>query len=95
MKSALSFLIAAKRCEISGLQQLALTSELVRAIGALVHALQRERGLANLYLASQGTNWTDELASQVAQSDALQAGALDGFDKLPGLIEPFLQLSPF
>ena len=82
MKSALSFLIAAKRCEISGLQQLALTSELVRAIGALVHALQRERGLANLYLASQGTNWTDELASQVAQSDALQVGALDGFDRM-------------
>jgi hypothetical protein len=22
-------------------------------------------------------------------------GALDGFDKLPGLVEPFLQLSPF
>ncbi len=82
MKSALCFLIAAKRCEIAGLRQLALTSELVNAIGRLVHALQRERGLSNLYLASQGTRWASERQDQVAQCDELQAEVLAGFDAL-------------
>ena len=82
MKSALCFLIAAKRCEIAGLRQLALTSELVNAIGRLVHALQRERGLSNLHLGSQGTRWASELEAQVAQCDALQAEVLAGFDAL-------------
>ena len=82
MKSAFCFLIAAKRCEIAGLQQLALTSELVNAVGRLVHALQRERGLSNLYLGSQGTRWASERQAQVAQSDALQAEVLTGFDAL-------------
>lgn len=82
MKSALRFLIAAKRCEIAGLRQLALTSELVNAIGRLVHALQRERGLSNLCLGSQGTRWASERLAQVAQCDALQAEVLAGFDHL-------------
>ncbi len=82
MKSALCFLIAAKRCEIAGLRQLALTSELVNAIGRLVHALQRERGLSNLYLGSQGTRWASERQAQVTQSEALQAEVLARFDTL-------------
>lgn len=82
MKSALCFLIAAKRCEIDGLRQLALTSELVNAIGRLVHALQRERGLSNLCLGSQGTRWASERQAQVAQCDELQAEVLAGFDAL-------------
>ena len=82
MKSALRFLIAAKRCEIAGLRQLALTSELVNAIGRLVHALQRERGLSNLYLGSQGTRWGCERLAQVARCDGLQAEVLAGFEQL-------------
>ena len=82
MKSALCFLIAAKRCEIHGLRQLALTSELVNAIGRLVHALQRERGLSNLYLGSQGNRWASERLTQVAQCDALQVEVLQCFDTL-------------
>jgi hypothetical protein len=41
MKSGLSYLVAARECEIGDLEQLALTGELVSAIGSLVHALQR------------------------------------------------------
>jgi len=82
MKSALSFLIAAKRCEMAGLRQLALTSALVDATGHLVHALQRERGLSNLYLASGGRHWAAEREAQVAASDALQAEVLTGFEHL-------------
>lgn len=82
MKSALCFLIAAKRCEIAGLRQLALTSALVDATGHLVHALQRERGLSNLYLASQGQRWAAEREAKVEQSEALQARVLASFDSL-------------
>lgn len=82
MKSALCFLIAAKRSEIAGLHQLALTSELVNATGRLVHELQRERGLSNLYLGSQGQRWAAERSAQVAHCQKLQAEVLACFDNL-------------
>lgn len=82
MKSAFCFLIAAKRCEIAGLQQLALTSALVNATGRFIHALQRERGLSNLYLASEGEHWVDERLQQVAQCEVLQAEVRAAFDTL-------------
>lgn len=82
MKSALCFLIAAKRSEIAGLRQLALTSALVDAAGHLVHALQRERGLSNLYLASKGQRWSTERAAQVMRSETLQVQVLSSFDIL-------------
>lgn len=82
MKSALCFLIAAARSEIAGLRQLALTSALVDATGHLVHALQRERGLSNLYLTCQGQRWAVERDAQVAQSEWLLAQVLTSFDGL-------------
>ena len=82
MKSALCFLIAAKRCEIAGLRQLALTSEIVNAVGQLVHALQRERGLSNLYLASGGQHWATEREAQVGLSDGLKTRVLASFENL-------------
>ena len=54
MRSGLTFLIAATRCEITELRQLVLTGALVDATGRMVHALQRERGLSNLWLGSGG-----------------------------------------
>lgn len=82
MKPALSFLIAAKRSEIAGLRRLVLTSELVNAIGRLVHAIQRERGLSNLYLGSEGQRWAAERAQQVAASELLEAEVRAAFDQL-------------
>jgi hypothetical protein len=82
MKSGLSFLIAAKRCEIAELERLALTSALVNACGRLVHGLQRERGLSNLYLASGGTRWPEELREQAAQCLRIQDEVLGSFDRL-------------
>ncbi|MFP8835485.1 nitrate- and nitrite sensing domain-containing protein [Hydrogenophaga sp. XSHU_21] len=90
MKSGLDFLLAAKRCEIDGLQRLALTGTLVDVTGRLVHGLQRERGLSNLYLGSQGRRFASERQAQIGlsrqvelewrahigllESDAAQAG---------------------
>ncbi len=82
MKSALSFLIAAKRSEIAGLRRLVLTSELVNATGSLVHALQRERGLSNLYIGSQGQRWAGERMAQTLASDASLDEVLMAFDRL-------------
>ena len=69
MKPALTFLIAARRCEIDELERLARTSALVGAIAELVHALQRERGLSNVYLASGGTRFAEARQAQVATAE--------------------------
>lgn len=82
MKSGLSFLIEARRCEIAGLQQLALTSALVNATGRLVHALQRERGLSNLYVGSQGKRWQTERTGQITQCEQLQSEVQACLDQL-------------
>ncbi|MCU0958435.1 MAG: nitrate- and nitrite sensing domain-containing protein, partial [Hydrogenophaga sp.] len=88
MKTGLHFLIAAKRCEIAELQELTQTSALVRVTARLVHGLQRERGLSNLFLASLNGHWQPELDEQVAACVAMQQELLDGFGSMD--IEPRL-----
>jgi len=82
MKTGLHFLIAAKHCEIGCLQQLGLSGELVNAISQLIHALQRERGLSNLYLGSSGLRWQTELQTQAVESQLAEAGLRGYIDKL-------------
>lgn len=82
MKSGLSFLLAARQCEIGELERLAQTSELVGVIGRFTHALQRERGISNIYLASGGARAAGPLRQQIAQCQALQDEVVDQFDRL-------------
>ncbi|OGB35582.1 MAG: antitermination regulator [Burkholderiales bacterium RIFCSPHIGHO2_02_FULL_66_10] len=82
MKSGLNFLIAAKRCEIDALRQLSLTSALVNVTGRLVHGLQRERGLTNLFLGSQGTRFAEPRRQQIAECQATEAELRRCFDSL-------------
>ncbi len=82
MKSGLNFLVAAKRCEIAELQQLALTSALVNVTGRLVHGLQRERGLSNLHLGSQGARFADMRARQIEECRQIEAELRACFDTL-------------
>jgi hypothetical protein len=82
MKTGLSFLIAARRCEIDELDQLARTSELVSVIGRLVHALQRERGMSNIFLATRGSRFAGQRAPQIAECLALEQEVRAGFDQL-------------
>ncbi|MCV0437031.1 MAG: nitrate- and nitrite sensing domain-containing protein [Hydrogenophaga sp.] len=82
MTSGLKFLLAAKRCEIAELQQLALTSALVNVTGRLVHGLQRERGLSNLHLGSQGARFTDMRGKQIDECRQLEAELRQCFDSL-------------
>lgn len=82
MKTSLRFLIDAKRCEMADLQRLMQTSDLVNLIAGLVHALQRERGLTNLHLASGGTRGRDALAEQRHLSDQHTETVRTAFDAL-------------
>lgn len=79
MKTGLHFLIAAKRCEIAELQALTQTSGLVNAAAGLVHGLQRERGLSNLFLATCESPWATVLVQQIEANRPLQADLLRGF----------------
>jgi hypothetical protein len=82
MSAALKFLLAARRCEIHGLEQLALTCELVSGIGQLIHMLQRERGVSNVYSASRGTRFGEQLETRVADSLAAEEAVRALFDRL-------------
>jgi AmiR/NasT family two-component response regulator len=74
--SALTFLLAARRRELHNLDALAQTVSLVRDLGALVHQLQRERGLSSLFVASLGAQQQAQLSSQQAQSKKAESQLL-------------------
>lgn len=82
MKSGLRFLMAATRCEIAELQQLAHTSELVNVTARLVHGLQHERGLSNLYLATPTEPDSQPLRDQMGECQRTVQALLACFDTL-------------
>ncbi|SFM51786.1 nitrate regulatory protein [Variovorax sp. OV329] len=82
MSTGLNFLVAALRCEIDALEELARTSDLVGDIGRLVHALQRERGLSNGVLASGGHQFAGRREEQVLECLACEQAVRAGFDAL-------------
>jgi len=82
MKSELSFLIAARECEIVELEQLAQSCELVSVVGHLIHALQRERGLSNVFLGSRGLRLAPERLAQVEDSRARERALREHLDRL-------------
>lgn len=82
MKSSLHFLVAARQHEMAALEQLGKACALVVAMSGLVHALQKERGLSNMVLASGGVQGTELLAPQRLQVDAQIAQVRDELDRL-------------
>lgn len=82
MKSALSFLVAARQCEIAELEQLALTSELAAAIARLIHALQKERGISNVFLGSQGSRFGAQRLQQTAECRLAEQRVREHFNAL-------------
>jgi hypothetical protein len=69
MKSGSTFLLAARQCEIAELEELARNSELVGVTGRLIHALQRERGICNIFLGSHGSRFAAQRTRQVAECE--------------------------
>ena len=82
MKTALNFLVAARQCEIGELEQLQRTSALVDLLSRLIHALQKERGLSNVFLASAGARGGPARLAQMAECDRMAAAARDGFERV-------------
>jgi Nitrate and nitrite sensing/ANTAR domain len=81
MKSGLHFLVAAKRCEIGELEHLALTGTLVKVVGRLIHELQRERGISNVFLASLATRFAEQLGHQCATCRRIEKQARAAFEQ--------------
>jgi hypothetical protein len=82
MKSALSYFLAARQCEIAELERLAATSSVVALTGRFTHALQRERGISNIFLASQGGRFAAARLEQIPKCELLQSEVLASFEAL-------------
>lgn len=87
MNTGLDFLLAAKRCEIDGLQRLAFMAGLMDVTARLVHGLQRERGLTNLALGAADPHSADPRfaaarKAQLAASRELEAEWRTQFKRL-------------
>lgn len=68
----LEFLVAARRCEVDGLEQMAHAVHLVSVVRALVHALQRERGASILFLGGKGDRYLERLKMYQDDSDRVR-----------------------
>jgi hypothetical protein len=88
MRSGSTFLLAARRCEIAELEQLARTCELVVVISRLIHALQRERGIANVFLGSHGARFAAQREQQVRECEAAERAAREQLAGLQVAAEP-------
>jgi hypothetical protein len=82
MRTGSSFLLAARQCEIAELEQLAQTGELVGAIGRFVHAVQRERGICNVFLSSHGARFGLQRTRQVMDCEAAERDVHAQFERL-------------
>ena len=68
------FLLAAKHAEISALKQLLVSCELVTSVTQFIHELQRERGLSNIYLVSDGKRFARQRDDELKATGAAEAG---------------------
>ena len=69
MKTPLHYLVAARQSEMAELEQISRASSLVASMSELVHALQKERGLSNIFLASAGAQAQQLLQAHLPQVD--------------------------
>jgi AmiR/NasT family two-component response regulator len=70
---AARFLRAARVCRTRDLEQLSILGELVRKLSELIHALQKERGAASIFLGSNGAQFVERLARRVEECRALES----------------------
>lgn len=84
LHSSFDFLLAAKRCELGGLEQLRQVAGLVGGIAELVHELQRERGASNLFLGSRGAHFAAERARIAERAAELEVEVRSLFASLEG-----------
>lgn len=81
-RSTSDFIVRARELELLAMQHLAHRASLVGPIGQLVHALQWERGVTSMYLASGGRSCADERVQAVTASEPLAHSLRASFDAL-------------
>lgn len=67
--TASQLVLQAKQRELEAVRQLAQRTELVDAIGRLIHGLQRERGATSVWLASGGQRFVEVRTQAMAEAD--------------------------
>ncbi|VFR24315.1 Response regulator NasT [plant metagenome] len=82
LPDALRYLIAARRAETTGLEALAHVCTLVTQAGELVHALQKERGYSNVYLAAEHASARETLLAYAADADVQARALRQGLERL-------------
>ncbi len=63
------FYFASRRAQLSGLDALMTNCRVVTAVKSMIHQLQRERGMSNVFLGSQGLHFKKEREQQVGQTE--------------------------
>ena len=76
------FRSTARRLKARDLRQLVMVGDVVSAISGLIHSLQRERGVCNVFLGSGGREFADRLAAGSHSSRADQSAVLEVFNRL-------------
>ncbi|MFC6670162.1 nitrate- and nitrite sensing domain-containing protein [Marinobacterium aestuariivivens] len=82
LRTAEDFFLASRRSEIASLRQLTASCELVTRVSALIHELQRERGLSNVYLKSRGARFRQQRAGQIDACVRAEAQLRQGLQTL-------------
>lgn len=82
--SAHAWLMASRQAEIASLQKLLQTGKLTGEISQLVHELQRERGVSNIWICSQGKMFGEELPVRERQVGVALANTLANLPPLAG-----------
>ncbi|VFR56139.1 Response regulator NasT [plant metagenome] len=82
LPDALRYLLAARRAETTGLEALAHVCTLVTQAGELVHALQKERGYSNVYLAAEHASARETLLAYAAHADVQTRALRQGLQRL-------------
>ena len=82
MPATLRFMLASRRSELLGLEDLARTCELVTRISQLVHALQKERGYSNIYLSGNAAHQRQQLDVLSLEAEALERDVRLDLDRI-------------
>lgn len=84
---AARFLRYARLCRARDLEQLVNLAELVKALGELIHALQKERGSSAIFLGSSGGQFVGQLTVRIDECCRLEQIVREHVENLEGKVD--------
>ena len=84
---AARFLRYARLCRARDLEQLAALAELVKALGELIHALQKERGSSAIFLGSGGGQFVGQLSVRIDECRRREEIVRERVESLEGRLD--------